>query len=104
LHEGRVEPPSTSARIRLLKITMNIDITPEEMRRLVGLPDVQAFNEQLMDKIREKMEAGVEGYDPMSLFQPYMKGTMAGLDLFQRMMASAMTGGRGDDARDSGSD
>lgn len=72
---------------------MNVDITPEEMRRLVGLPDVKDFNDQLMEKIREKMEAGVEGYDPMSLFQPYMKTTLAGFDLLSRMMAAAGGGG-----------
>jgi hypothetical protein len=79
---------------------MNVDITPEEMRRLVGLPDVKQFNDQLMDKMREKMEAGVEGYDPMTLFQPYMKGAAAGLDLFNRMMATAMGGGRNEEPRD----
>ena len=80
-----------------LKITMNVDITPEEMRRLVGLPDVKEFNDHLMEKIREKMEAGVEGYDPMSLFQPYMKTTMAGFDLFSRMMDAAMRGTRAEE-------
>jgi len=81
-----------------VKISVDVDLTPEEMRRLVGLPDVQAFNENLMAKLQERMEAGVEGYDPMSLFQPYLRGSQAGMELFNRMMSlatgSKSSGGR----------
>ncbi len=69
-----------------MKITVNFDITPEEMRKLFGLPDVEGFQRQLMDDIRERMMAGVEGYDPMKLFQPYVSGTMASWDMFQKLM------------------
>ena len=56
-----------------MKISIDVDLTPEEMRRLVGLPDVQTFNDKLMAKLQERMEAGVEGYDPQSLMRPFMK-------------------------------
>lgn len=52
-----------------MNIKINVEMTPEEMRRLVGLPDVQEFNKQVMDKMLEKMTLGAEGYDPMSFFQ-----------------------------------
>lgn len=52
-----------------MNIKIDVDLTPEEMRRLVGLPDVQEFNKQVMDKMLEKLMLGAEGYDPMSLFQ-----------------------------------
>jgi hypothetical protein len=72
-----------------MKITLDMDITPEEMRKLFGLPDVEAFQRQLMDDIRERMMAGAEGYDPMKLFQPYMTGTLAGWEMFQKMLTGA---------------
>lgn len=52
-----------------MNIKIDIDMTPEEVRRLVGLPDVQEFNKQVMDKMLEKLTAGAEGFDPMNLFQ-----------------------------------
>jgi hypothetical protein len=76
-----------------MKITMDLDITPVEMRKLFGLPDVEAFQQQMMDDLRERMAAGVEGYDPLKLFQPYMAGGMAGWDLFQRVLTGGVTGG-----------
>jgi hypothetical protein len=76
-----------------MKITMDLDITPEEMRKLFGLPDVEAFQRQMMDDLRERMAAGVEGYDPLKMFQPYAAGGMAGWDMFQRLLAGAASGG-----------
>ena len=75
-----------------MKMRVDIDMTPEELRRLMGLPDVETFNRELMDGIRERMQAGVEGYDPLSLYQPYLSTTMAGMDAFRKIMGAAMTG------------
>lgn len=74
-----------------MKVTMDVDITPEEVRKLFGLPDVEAFQRQIMDDIRERMMAGVEGYDPLKLFQPYLAGTMASWDMFQKMLGNVST-------------
>lgn len=70
-----------------MKVTVDVDITPEEMRKLFGLPDVEAFQQELMEDIRKRMSAGVEGYDPLKLFQPYMSTTLASWDMFQKMLA-----------------
>ena len=72
-----------------MKITVDMDITPEEMRKLFGLPDVEGFQRQLMDDMRERMMAGAEGYDPIKLFQPYVSGSLAGWDMFQKMLTGA---------------
>jgi hypothetical protein len=72
-----------------MKISVDVEMTPEEMRKLFGLPDVEAFQRQLMDDIRERMVSGSEGYDPIKLFQPYVTGTMASWDMFQKMLSNA---------------
>ena len=77
-----------------MKVTIDIDLTPEEMRKLLGLPDIDAFQRQLMDDIRERMMEGADGYDPLQLFQPYMSGTMASWDMFQKMLGAAGTTSR----------
>jgi len=77
-----------------MKITVNFDLTPAEMRHLFGLPDVEEFQRQLMNDIRERMMSGVEGYDPMKLFQPYMAGTMASWDMMQKFMTGNVPQGK----------
>lgn len=72
-----------------MNVKIDIDITPEEMRKLFGLPDVEAFQRQVMDDIRQRMLEGADGYDPLKLFQPYLTGTLASWDIFQKMFAAA---------------
>ncbi|TFH85927.1 hypothetical protein EQG41_15080 [Billgrantia azerbaijanica] len=59
-----------------MKINVEFDLTPEEFRRALGLPDVEAFQQELLNRIQKQMESGVEGYDPMSLMQPFLQQPM----------------------------
>lgn len=56
-----------------MKINVEFDLTPEEFRRAMGLPDVQVFQQELLSQIRQQMESGVEGYDPMNLMKPFLQ-------------------------------
>ena len=79
-----------------MNIKIDIDITPDEFRRLMGWPDMQGFHEDLMEKIREQMNVGAEGYDPLSLFKVFLSQSTTSMDTFQKMMMGFM-GGRGGD-------
>jgi len=73
-----------------MNVKIDVDVTPEEMRKLLGLPDVETFQREILEDIRQKMMEGVEGYDPLKLFQPYFSGSMASWDMFQKMFGAAM--------------
>ena len=77
-----------------MNVKIDIDVTPEEMRRLMGLPDVEGFQQQVLDDIRERMRQGVDGYDPLALFEPYLKGSLAGMDWMQRLFTASLGQGR----------
>lgn len=81
-----------------MNVKIDVDISAEEMRKLLGLPDVEAFQREIMDDIRKRMMEGVEGYDPVKFFQPYVSGTLASWDLFQKMMSASSNSKKGDDA------
>lgn len=59
-----------------MKINVEFDLTPDEFRQALGLPDVEAFQQNLLENIQRQMESGVEGYDPMSLMRPYLQQPM----------------------------
>lgn len=69
---------------------ISIDITPEEMRTLMGWPDVQPLQEEMIDKIREQMDAGAEGYDPLSLMKPFLAQSSNSMESFQKLIAGVM--------------
>jgi hypothetical protein len=75
-----------------MNVKIDIDVTPEEMRKLMGLPDVDAFQRQLMEDIRERINQGVDGYDPLKLFQPYLSSSLAGMEMMQRLLTAGLTG------------
>lgn len=57
-----------------MKITVDVDCTPEEARRFMGLPDLTAVHEAYVDKMRKAVTEGVpadfgemiKGWGPMS--------------------------------------
>ncbi|MBZ9537559.1 hypothetical protein KGQ90_01190 [Modicisalibacter tunisiensis] len=73
-----------------MKINVEFDLTPAEFRQALGLPDVDAFQREMLARIQEQMEAGVDGYDPWSLMQPFFQqGVTQGMSHFgnyQQMM------------------
>jgi hypothetical protein len=42
-----------------VNITMNIECSPEEARRLMGLPDMGPIHDLYLDKFREAMTTGM---------------------------------------------
>ena len=43
-----------------MKITMDVECTPEEARAFLGLPDVKPMQEQLMREVQDRMTANIE--------------------------------------------
>ena len=73
-----------------MKFSIDIEMTPEELRESLGLPDVSSLHDEMIDTIRERMQQGVEGYDPMTLFKPFMTSGMGTVEGFQKLMFSLM--------------
>lgn len=74
-----------------MKFKIDIDMSPEELRKVLGLPDVEGFHQDMMNRIREQMEAGVEGYDPLTLFKPYLSSGLGSMEALQKIMLGMMT-------------
>lgn len=45
-----------------MRIKMEIDMKPEELQRFLGLPDVGAMREELMQFIKERVAADPAGF------------------------------------------
>ncbi len=67
-----------------MNIKFDVDATPEELRRFFGLPDVHPLQQEMLDKIREKMLAGMDGFDPATLMKPFLPESMHSLEALQR--------------------
>jgi len=72
-----------------MKLNVEVDCTPEEARRFLGLPDVTRANEAYVDAILKAMQGGsLDQFEEMSK-QVAPMGQM-GLKLFQQMMEAGV--------------
>lgn len=55
-----------------MKATIKIDATPQEMRTLLGLPDIEALQQEIVEKLRDKTLAGIEANSPAELMKLFM--------------------------------
>jgi hypothetical protein len=75
-----------------MKITIDIDCTPEEARGFLGLPDVAPLQATLMKEIEERMRAALRSTDPEVLFKTWLPASLQGweqVQAFWRGMAGA---------------
>jgi hypothetical protein len=84
-----------------MNFKIDIEVTPAELRKLLGLPDVEAFQREIMGDLRKRMLEGVDGYDPIKLFQPYLTGTLASWEMLQKVISNAGKGEKKTDPADS---
>lgn len=84
-----------------MKVTVNIDCTPEEARTFFGLPDVQPLQKAMMDEMEERMRANLNAMDPESLMKSWFPMGAQNFEqlqnMFWRQMQAASGGGRRDE-------
>ncbi len=73
-----------------MKFNIEVDVTPEELRRFMGLPDVAPLQEELMSRLRERIESGMTDYDPVKLMEPFLTGNMKSFETMQNLFFNAM--------------
>lgn len=56
-----------------MKITMEIECTPEEARELVGLPDNEKVQEVMKSMVEESTKTIVNPFDPMGLSKMFFR-------------------------------
>jgi hypothetical protein len=55
-----------------MKVTINIDCTPQEARAFFGLPDVTKLHEAMMAEMQRRMSQGLSAEEMEALFRLWM--------------------------------
>ena len=77
-----------------MKVTMNVDCTPEEARAFLGLPDVKPMQEQLMRELQDRMAANIRAMEPEAMLRTWLPATLKGFEQMQEIFMSQMTGAK----------
>jgi len=78
-----------------MKVTIDIDCTPEEARAFMGLPDVSAAQHAVVEEWQKQAMAAMSSMDPQTLFKAWMPDGSAGWEQFQNSFWSAMSNATG---------
>jgi hypothetical protein len=80
-----------------MKMHIELDMTPEEARAMMGLPDVAPLQKQMMDEIKARMTKAMEAGDMENLMHAWTPlGGREAFEQFQKFLwdgARAMTSG-----------
>ncbi|HZF76078.1 MAG TPA: DUF6489 family protein [Acetobacteraceae bacterium] len=86
-----------------MKLNIEIDCTPEEARRFLGLPDVTPMQDAVMAQIQKQVQDGIAAASPEALMRAWFPLSPLTPEQVQRammdVMGAAFTGRRPDEAK-----
>ncbi len=75
-----------------MKISLDIDCTPEELRGFFGLPDVKPMQEALLQELEARLRANLQALDPETLLKTWLPAGLKGFEQLQEMFFAQMAG------------
>ncbi len=72
-----------------MKVTVNVECTPEEARAFLGLPDVGPLNDYMMAQMKARMEQNIQQMQPEEMLKSWSSFGVTAQDQFFRLMQSA---------------
>jgi Family of unknown function (DUF6489) len=75
-----------------MKINLDIDCTPEELRGFFGLPEVKPMQDALMKEVEERLRAGLKALDPETMLKTWLPAGLKGFEQLQEVFLGRMSG------------
>lgn len=76
-----------------MKITVNVDCTPDEARTFLGLPDVKPMQDAVMADIEARVKATMSAMEPEALIRTWLPAGVQGMENLQKMFWSQFAAG-----------
>ncbi|HKR90438.1 MAG TPA: DUF6489 family protein [Phenylobacterium sp.] len=73
-----------------MKMTVEVDCTPEEARRFLGLPDVSALNDHIVGEMQKRIDANMAMLSPDELVKNWLAFGAGAQEQFRKLMEVGM--------------
>jgi len=80
-------------REQLMKIRVEVEVEPTELREFLGLPDLSGLQEDALDAISRRLRSGGEGIDPMAILRGFVPSGLLSVEEWQRLLRRALESG-----------
>jgi hypothetical protein len=75
-----------------MKISLDIECTPDELRGFFGMPEIKPMQEQLLKEVEERMRVNLKALDAETLLKTWLPAGLKGLEQLQEMFLNQMSG------------
>lgn len=79
-----------------MKITVDIDCTPEEARAFLGLPNIAPMQDELLAQLQQQLSTYLAGTDPEAMLKAWLPESIKGIgqiqEQFWRQFMTGMAG------------
>lgn len=69
-----------------MKMTIEVDCSPEEARRFLGLPDVSSLNDHLVAEMKKRIDANMAMISPDEMVKNWMSFGAGAQEQFRKLM------------------
>jgi hypothetical protein len=73
-----------------MKVVVNVECSPEEARKFLGLPDIAPMQDKMMKEIEARMQDNIRNLDPETLVRTWLPATLQGWAEMQKLFWSQM--------------
>ncbi len=74
-----------------MKVTIDIDCTPEEARAFLGLPDVKPMQDRLLVELETRMQQNIRDMEPEALVNKWLPLGLQGMEQLQKALWTSLT-------------
>ncbi|MDD3029929.1 MAG: DUF6489 family protein [Alphaproteobacteria bacterium] len=68
-----------------MKVTVNVECSPEEARAFLGLPDVEPMQKALMKDLEDRLRANINAMSPEAMLKTWMPAGLQNLEQAQNV-------------------
>jgi hypothetical protein len=73
-----------------MKMTIEVDCSPEEARRFLGLPDVSGLNDHLVSEMSKRIDANISMLNPEEFLKNWMTFGTGAQEQFRKFMEAGL--------------
>lgn len=76
-----------------MKIRVEVEVGPTELREFLGLPDVTGIQQEALEAVSRKLKRGSPSADPIAVLRSFMPTGLLSLEEWQRLLLKALEAG-----------
>ena len=86
-----------------MKVSVDLDLTPEELRRLFGLPDLTPIQALVVERITRQVEKGMDSNLIAGITRSIITGGVQSWEAYQKLLTGILTASKpGEGKKDPG--